>query len=76
MAGAWSRPSGQALALWVDDADTADFDVRLPRGALAAVRKSDEARQRSSRARDCATSATTDAAKLLVSELDLGCASG
>jgi len=58
----------EALALWVDDATDAELtdDVRLPRDAVAAVRRSVGARAKLTQARDVAGSATTDAARRLV----------
>lgn len=63
----------EALALWVDDAVTAELidDARLPPDAVAAVRRSITARRKLARARDAAGSATTEAARSLV-EAGLG----
>ncbi len=46
----------EALALWVDDADTAELtdDVRISRDVAAAVRRSRSARERLASARDAA----------------------
>lgn len=64
----------EALALWVDDADSAELvdDVRLPKGALAAVQRSVGARERVAEAREAASVATTQAVERLVDKLDLG----
>lgn len=64
----------EALALWVDDADTTELvdDVRLPRDAVAAVRRSRGAREKLASARDAAGAATVDAVGRLVDELGLG----
>ncbi len=58
----------EALGLWVEDAHGAELsdDVRLPRDAVAAVRRSLGAREKLTQARDVAGSATTDAARRLV----------
>lgn len=63
----------EALALWVDDAVTAELidDARLPPDAVAAVRRSITARRKLASARDAAGSATTEAARSLV-EAGLG----
>lgn len=64
----------EALALWVDDAETAEFveDVRLPSRALEAVRRSRDARRRASEQRESAHQTTVEAARTLVDELHLG----
>ena len=64
----------EALALWVEDADTAELvdDVRLPSDAVAAVRHSLSAREKLASARDAAGAATLDAVARLVDELGLG----
>ena len=64
----------EALALWVDDADTAELtdDVRISRDVAATVRRSRSARERLASARDAAGTATSDAAHRLVDELGLG----
>ena len=64
----------EALHTWVDDADTAQLvdDVRLPREAVASVRRSVAARHQLAHARDTAGSATAEAVRRLVSELGLG----
>ena len=64
----------EALALWVEDAETAELveDVRLPPRALEAVRRSRDARRRSTEQREKAHETTAEAARTLVEELDLG----
>lgn len=64
----------EALALWVDDADTADIveDVRLPLNARESIRRSGAARARAERERAEAATAVRDAARTLVDELHLG----
>ena len=64
----------EALSLWVDDAGCAVLvdNVRLPRQALAAVRKSRCARERLAEVRSEAATATADAVARLVDDLDLG----
>jgi predicted RNase H-like HicB family nuclease len=64
----------EALALWVDDAETAELveDVRLPPRALEAVRRSRDARRRATEQRGKAQETTAKAARTLVEELDLG----
>jgi predicted RNase H-like HicB family nuclease len=63
-----------ALSLWVDDADRADLadDVRLPREALVAMRRSIHSRARLADARSEASAATGDAVARLVGDLGLG----
>ena len=62
------RRVGEALALWVDDADAAELvdDARLPPETVAAVRRSIIAREKLSAARDAAGTATAEAARGLV----------
>jgi predicted RNase H-like HicB family nuclease len=64
----------EALALWVDDAETAELveDVRLPPRALEAVRRSRNARRRATEQREKAHETTAEAARTLVEDLDLG----
>ena len=64
----------EALSLWVDDADRAELvdDVRLPREALAAVRRSGRSRTRLAEVRSEASTATADAVARLVDDLGLG----
>jgi len=58
----------EALALWVDDADTAKLvdEPRLPSDAVAAVRRSVSARKKLTLARDAAGATTKDAARGLI----------
>jgi predicted RNase H-like HicB family nuclease len=64
----------EALSLWVEDAETAEFveEIRLPSEARQAIRRSSTARTQAERGRENAQRATTAAAKLLVECLDLG----
>jgi predicted RNase H-like HicB family nuclease len=64
----------EALSLWVEDAETAEFveEIRLPSEARQAIRRSSTARTHAERGRENAQRATTAAAKLLVERLDLG----
>lgn len=64
----------EALSLWVDDAGCAELvdDVRLPRDALAAVRRSSRSRARLAELRVEAGTATVDAVTRLVDDLGLG----
>lgn len=64
----------EALALWVEDAATAELidDVRIARPALAAVRRSDVARDRAANARTAAGEATAEAVERLVRDCALG----
>lgn len=64
----------EALSLWVADADGAELvdDVRLPRDALAAVRRSGRSRVRLAEVRSEASTATADAVSRLVDDLGLG----
>lgn len=64
----------EALALWVDDADSAELadDVRIPREAVAAVRRSVGAREKLTSAREAAAVATMDAIERIVTGLGLG----
>lgn len=64
----------EALSLWVEDADSAELvdDVRLPRDALAAVRRSSRSRARLAEVRSAASTATADAVTRLVDDLGLG----
>ena len=63
----------EALGLWVDGAETAEFveDVRLPAGAEEALRRSSRARADVERRRELAHAATTRTAKALVEDLHL-----
>lgn len=64
----------EALSLWIEDFDSTELvdDVRLPRDALAAVRRSSRSRVRLAEARSDATTAAADAVTRLVGELGLG----
>ena len=64
----------EALALWVEGADSSELvdDVRLPRDALAAVRRSSRSRARLAVARSEASTSTADAVTRLVDDLGLG----
>jgi predicted RNase H-like HicB family nuclease len=64
----------EALALWAEDADTAELaeEILLPAPARAAIRESKDARYTADRQRRSAQVATAEAARLLVEELDLG----
>ena len=64
----------EALSLWVEDSDSAELvdDVRLPRDALAAVRRSSRSRARHAEVRSEASTATADAVTRLVDDLGLG----
>jgi len=64
----------EALALWAEDADTAELEeeIRLPAPARAAIRESKTARHAADRQPRSAQAATAWAAQLLVEELDLG----
>lgn len=64
----------EAVELWVDDADRTELtdDVRLPRDASVAVRRSRAARERLERSRDVAARETAVAARALVKDLHLG----
>ena len=64
----------EALSLWVEDSDSAELvdDVRLPRDALAAVRRSSRSRARLAEVRSEASTATADAVTRLVDDLGLG----
>lgn len=64
----------EALALWIDDVDVVELvdDVQIPREALAAVRRSLATREKLIQAKGAAGSATTDAVRRLVDDLDLG----
>jgi predicted RNase H-like HicB family nuclease len=64
----------EALALWMDDAETAELheEIRLPARALRAVERSRRARRDADDERDKATAATVEAARTLVDELELG----
>ena len=63
----------EALALWVDDADTAELDVhvRLPRGVREALRRSLADRERAESARAAAGLSTAQAVHTLLEELHL-----
>jgi len=58
----------EALSLWVDDDDTSDlqFEVHLPRGARAAVRRASSARSATTKAAITSAAATNEAATFLV----------
>ena len=64
----------EALGLWVDDANGAELvdDVRLPREALQAVRRSRAAREHVKLGQRRANELTADAARALVEDLELG----
>jgi predicted RNase H-like HicB family nuclease len=64
----------EALALWVDDADSAELveDIRLPSRARDAVRRSRDARRRANEQRERAHETTAEAARTLVDDLALG----
>lgn len=64
----------EALALWVDDAETAELEevIRLPARALRAVERSRRARRDAESEREKATAATVQAARTLVEDLELG----
>jgi predicted RNase H-like HicB family nuclease len=64
----------EALALWVDDAETAelDEDVRLPGRARVAIERSRRARREAEQTGARAREATTQAARTLVNEAHLG----
>ncbi len=64
----------EALSLWIDDAEAAEFveEIQLPREARHAIRRSTAARAEAEREREKAQSATTAAAELLVEHLGLG----
>ena len=64
----------EALALWAEDADTAELEeeICLPAPARAAIRESKDARHTADRQRRSAQVATAEAARLLVEELELG----
>jgi predicted RNase H-like HicB family nuclease len=64
----------EALSIWVEDAETAEFveEIRLPSEARQAIRRSSAARTRAEHGRENAQRATTAAAKLLVERLGLG----
>ncbi len=63
----------EALGLWVPEADCAELidDVRLPRRATEALRRTLEIRREAERRRESAQAATERTARLLVEELDL-----
>ena len=63
----------EALGLWVDDAEKAEFveDIRLPVRAEDALRRSNRARADAERRRELAHAATTQTAKVLVEDLQL-----
>lgn len=64
----------EALALWVDDAESVELEeeIRLPKRALAAVDRSRAARREAARERERANELTVSAARTLVDELELG----
>lgn len=64
----------EALALWVDDAAEAELieDVRLPRVARDALKRSQAARAAADRERSRAQSSSRAAARVLVRQLQLG----
>ena len=64
----------EALSLWVEGAESSELvdDVRLPRDALAAVRRSSRSRARAAVVRSEASTATADAVTRLVDDLGLG----
>jgi predicted RNase H-like HicB family nuclease len=62
-----------AFGLWIDDPDVElEFDVRLPREALEAVRESRRAREEAESGRDRAARKTERAAIELVERASLG----
>lgn len=69
-----ARRVREALSLWVEGAESSELvdDVRLPRDALAAVRRSSRARARAAVVRSEASKATADAVTRLVDDLGLG----
>ena len=64
----------EALALWVDNAESAELvdDVRLPRETLAAIRRSSRSRARAVEVREEAAAATAEAVARLVDGAGLG----
>ena len=64
----------EALALWVEDVETAELtdDIRIPPKAVASVRRCVDARLELASARQAAAAATDDAIERLVTELGLG----
>ena len=64
----------EALALWVDEPDTADLveDVRLPANVKAAVRASRADRRRAEEKRAEASASTIRAARALVDDVGVG----
>ena len=64
----------EALSLWIEDADDAEFveEIRLPGDARQAIQRSSSARRRAERGRENAQSTTASAADLLVGRLGLG----
>jgi predicted RNase H-like HicB family nuclease len=64
----------EALGLWVDDWERAELveEIRLPKSALAAVRRSREARRRADVQRERAHRTTAEAARALIDEVGLG----
>ena len=64
----------EALGLWVDGAEEAELveEVRLPKHALDAVRRSQSARRRARADAERAQAVTVEAARTLVDDLQLG----
>jgi predicted RNase H-like HicB family nuclease len=64
----------EALSLWVDDAERAEFDedVKLPAALRAAISRSQEARARADRERAQAQSELETTARALIDELHVG----
>ena len=64
----------EALGLWVGDGDAAELveDVRLPKRARDAIRRSQASRRRADRERQAAQRVTAAAARTLVDEFHLG----
>ena len=64
----------EALALWIDEPDTAELveDVRLPAKVKAAVRTSRAGRRRAEEQRAEAGASTTRAARALVDDVGVG----
>jgi predicted RNase H-like HicB family nuclease len=64
----------EALSLWVDDADSAEFveEIRLPAHVRNAINRSRAARRQAMRERDRAREVMKEAAETLVQEVGLG----
>ena len=63
----------EALSLWVDDADGSElaFDIHLPRDARTALHRASSARRATVEAQRTSSSATSDAAAVLVRDCNL-----